>query len=114
MDSESFYFDISAEGPAVFLGPTEALLMELAWAHPRLTVKKALVLLDSEPAPAYTTIMTVLNRLASKNLLVREREGKHFVYRAASTRDHFLRERVSAVVGTLKKNFPELLRGAKP
>ncbi len=35
---------------------------------------------------AYTTVMTVLDRLAKKGLLVQEREGRAYRYRAAASR----------------------------
>ncbi len=43
----------------------------------------------SERDLAYTTIMTVMARLASKGLLEKEKQGKQFIYKAALTRDEF-------------------------
>ncbi len=77
---EPFYFDPYATGSEVFLGPTEAQLMELAWAEGGLTVKRALFLLGPKSDRAYTTIMTVLNRLTEKGLLNREKTGRFFTY----------------------------------
>lgn len=34
---------------------------------------------------AYTTVMTVMNRLAAKNVLVRERERRRYLYQATAT-----------------------------
>ena len=64
MPGSSFYFDPTATGLAVFLGPTEARLMELAWARRRLTVKSALTRLGPDGQLAYTTVSTILNRLS--------------------------------------------------
>jgi predicted transcriptional regulator len=41
----------------------------------------------AEQAPAYNTVVTVLDRLAKKGLLVRERSGRVWTYRPASDRD---------------------------
>jgi hypothetical protein len=72
---KSFYFDPYASGTAVFLGPIEAQLMDLAWQKKNLTVKTALFSLGSEKKLAYTTVMTVLARLAKKGLLQKRRTG---------------------------------------
>lgn len=105
MAGQSFYFDPEATGTAVFLGSAEARLMELAWKQKELTVKQALRFMDKNHKPAYTTIMTVLSRLAQKRLLVREKEGRGFVYRPAINRKSFINERIGIVSKCLKKNF---------
>ena len=106
MAGDSFYFDIRAEGAAVFLGPTEARLMELAWRQPSLTVKSALALLGPKSGLAYTTVMTVLNRLVDKGLLTRSRNGRNFVYQAVIDRRTFVRSRLTEIRACLKKSFP--------
>jgi predicted transcriptional regulator len=108
MSESSFYFDVNAEGAAVFLGPTEAELMELAWQKNELTVKKALYFLGENKERSYTTLMTILARLADKGLLLRERQGRSFVYRPAVDRKAFLRERVRRVTGCIDRNFPNV------
>lgn len=110
MPARITHFDPEASGPAVFLGPIEAQLMELIWKHGPVTVKRALFLMNVENKPAYTTVMTVLARLAEKGLLDREKDGRTYVYRAVLSRDEFLRERVSTIYGSLKRNFPSYLR----
>jgi len=108
MSGSSFYFDVNAEGAAVFLGPTEAELMDLAWQKDELTVKKALYFLGEDKERSYTTVMTVLARLADKQLLLRERQGRSFVYRPAVDREAFLRERVGRITGCIDRNFPNV------
>jgi predicted transcriptional regulator len=100
-----FYFDPAGEGTAVFLGPFEAKLMDLAWANGHLTVKKALFFLGREDRRAYTTVMTVLNRLVDKGLLGRRKEGRLFAYEPTGDRESFLRERIATVRGCLQRNF---------
>src|SRR5215470_10221340 len=43
-----------------------------------------------KPAPAYTTVLTFVQRLNARGLLEREREGRGHRYRAALTRDELL------------------------
>ena len=106
MSESSFYFDVNADGAAVFLGPTEAELMELAWQKGELTVKKALYFIDDGRERSYTTVMTVLARLAEKGLLERKRQGRSFVYQPTIDRETFMKERVQRVTGCLDRNFP--------
>jgi predicted transcriptional regulator len=79
--------------------------MELAWEKKELTVKKALFYLGSVDQPAYTTVMTVLSRLAEKGFLVREKSGRVFVYRPAVDRRTFISGRVKIVRECLRNNF---------
>ena len=105
--SKPFYFDPTSKGLAVFMGPTEARLMEIAWAQDSLTVKQALFHLGETNQRAYTTVMTVLSRLAEKGFLTRERTGRSFVYRPNIDRESFLKSRVKTVADCIKKNFPK-------
>ncbi len=107
--TNQFYFDPYAKGLEVFLGPTEARLMEIAWERQELTVKKALFYLQGESDRAYTTIMTVLNRLADKGLLGRRKSGRSFIYTPTIDRQTFLEKRVEAVVKCLRTNFKKLV-----
>lgn len=105
MSGRSFYFDPDSEGIGIFMGPVEASLMELAWKHETLTVKKALRLLGPDSTPAYTTVMTVLTRLTDKGLLTRERDGRNYIYRPIGSRRDFVQQRLDTIHGCLRKNF---------
>ena len=65
------------------LGSLEAEVMEVLWAtsNPR-TVREVLDALNTgrRPPLAYTTVMTVLVRLADKGALVRDQHGRSFTY----------------------------------
>jgi len=104
-ESKSFYFNPSGKGVQVFLGPTEARLMELCWTHGSLTVKKALFHLAEKSTPAYTTIMTVLGNLSDKGLLKKEKQRRPFSYSPAIERKQFISERGSFVEKCLRANF---------
>ena len=100
-----FYFDPYATGTAVFLGSIEAKLMDLVWQRKNLTVKTALFQLDAEKDLAYTTVMTVLARLAQKGLLQKRKEGRGFVYTPAVEKSAFIKERLQIVFDCIKRNF---------
>lgn len=68
------------------LGTLEAEVMRRLWASPSpLSVRTVLGELNehrSQPL-AYTTVMTVMARLAEKGLLRRERDGRGYLYEPA-------------------------------
>lgn len=70
------------------LGELERTAMEVVWADGPCTARQvALALADR--GLAYTTWLTVLGRLESKGLLVRERAGRAHTYAAVGSRaDH--------------------------
>jgi predicted transcriptional regulator len=105
MTEKSFYFDPYAKGAGVFMGPTESRLMDLAWRHKKLTVKKAIFHLGEKNKLAYTTVMTVLGNLAVKGLLNKSKEGRLFSYSPAIDRDKFIKERVQLIQKCIKTNF---------
>src|SRR5438552_15059421 len=73
-------------GANTFLGPLETAVMERLWKRRQATVRDVVDDLAKERSLAYTTVMTIMTRLHAKGLLLRERDGKHKVYRQAYTR----------------------------
>ncbi|WP_255511348.1 MULTISPECIES: BlaI/MecI/CopY family transcriptional regulator [Kribbella] len=70
------------------LGDLERLVMEQLWAADgALTVREVHERLAGTRDLAYTTVMTVLDRLAKKKLTERERDGKAWRYKAAAPRE---------------------------
>ncbi len=77
------------------LGELERLVMERLWQaatsggpeFPGATVREVHASLDGERELAYTTVMTVLDRLSKKDLVTRERDGRAWRYRPADTRE---------------------------
>lgn len=103
MSLAGFYFNPNGDGLEVFLGPTEAKLMELAWEKKILTVKKALFFIGGERTPAYTTVMTVLSRLADKGLLKKTKKGRSFEYEPTISKEDYLSQRCRAINKSLKQ-----------
>lgn len=69
------------------LGPLESDVMAIVWGHAGpITVREVVDRLnEARPAPlAYTTVMTVMSRLADKEILLRHREGRGYVYEPAA------------------------------
>jgi predicted transcriptional regulator len=68
------------------LGPLEAEVMQVLWpAGAPMDVRSVLEAMNERRSTplAYTTVMTVMARLAEKEILTRRREGRGFVYEPA-------------------------------
>jgi predicted transcriptional regulator len=74
-------------GTERFLGPLESEIMDRLWARGHATVRDIVADLGRSRELAYTTVMTIMTRLHDKGLLVRDRDGKGYVYRPAFSRD---------------------------
>lgn len=99
----------TAAGPeAKHLGELELAVMEILWAREEATVREVLVALSATRSLAYTTVMTVMNRLWEKGVLRRRLDGKAHVYRAASTRADFQREISRRQVRSLVEDFGDV------
>ncbi|GLY25255.1 penicillinase repressor [Micromonospora echinospora] len=74
------------------LGDLERAVMDVLWDGASgdtgggVTVREVADALAGREL-AYTTVMTVLDRLAGKGMVEREREGRAWRYRAAATRE---------------------------
>jgi predicted transcriptional regulator len=81
------------------LGPLERRLLDLLWAQANAAtvghIHRAL------PGLAYTTIMTTLDRLYRKGLLLRDREGRAFAYAPRYSRGELLTELISGHIADL-------------
>lgn len=74
--------------------------MAVLWSSPPMSVREVCAALRRR-RPAYTTVMTTLDRLYRKGLLARHREGAAYVYRPAMTRDEYHRRVVEVAMGGL-------------
>lgn len=63
-------------------GTLQAEVMAAVWRLGEASVEDVRATRPPDARAAYTTVQTVMNRLAERGLLVRERRGKAFVYRA--------------------------------
>jgi predicted transcriptional regulator len=83
--------------------PAEFNLMKVLWRLERGTVAEVRAehnrAYDSDLA--YTTVMTLLGRLASKGALVVDRARQPYVYRPAFRRESVLRDRLREFVETV-------------
>ena len=77
------------------LGRLEREVLDQIWQRGEVTVRE--IYLAFEERIAYTTLMTTLDRLYKKQILIRRKDGRAFLYRASVSReefDHGIREDV--------------------
>ena len=73
------------------LGDLEQAIMNHLWDTPApqadgFTVRDVHETLGADRDIAYTTVMTVMDRLSRKEFLARTKQGRAYVYRAATAR----------------------------
>jgi len=79
-------------GTRAALHDLEAAVMDVIWGNPgaEVLVRDVVRAMRTERDPAYTTVMTTMDRLAKRELLLRRKDGKAWIYRAAMERPQFL------------------------
>ena len=61
--------------------------MKIVWERDRVTVRDVYEALLEHRKVAYTTVMTMLDRLARRGIVTRRKAGRAFVYAPAVSRD---------------------------
>ena len=89
------------------LGDLEAEVMKIIWKANRATVRDVYEQLRLEKNLAYTTIMTIMSRLAEKGLLSKESQGNAYVYTPTISERDFAKRLVSEVLDSLMEEFAE-------
>lgn len=77
-------------------GELEQRILDLLWERGELSVREARGLLEDELA--YTTVMTVLDRLHGKRAVLRRKDGLAWRYRTALTREQALADKIARLV----------------
>lgn len=102
--------DPSRTGAEKLLGELESEVMGALWRHGRLPVRQVLnVLSEGRAQPvAYTTILTVMQRLVEKGLLHRTLVGTTHYYEARQSRDEFVAASSARIVHALVEDFGDV------
>jgi len=97
-----------SSGEHRYLGELQGIIMEIAWARERVSVRDMHEAVRSTREIAYTTVMTVMARLAAQGVLARERVGRTDYYRPARTREQFRADITGDIVNSLVADFGDL------
>lgn len=93
------------------LGELERAIMDVLWAAGGwLTARSVADAVVHERDLAYTTVLTVLDRLERKGFVVRERTGRAHRYAAAASRDDVVAEAMIEALGTTEDRGAALVR----
>ena len=94
------------------LGQLERRVMDVLWASPAsaLTVREVSAQL---PDHAYTTVLTVLDRLRHKQLVHRTKDGRAHRYAAVASREVYTAELMHEALGTAPDRAAVLVRFAE-
>ena len=85
------------------LGDLEGPVLEALWDNGELSTPVVYEQIGKPRNLAYTTILTVLQRLHKKGLAGRREEGRSHIYFAAVSREEFSRRRGQALAASLAR-----------
>ncbi len=92
------------------LGPLEAEVMDVVWAADgALRVREVIERMPHQQL-AYTTVMTVLDKLHRKGWLARVRDGRAYCYRSVLSREAYCAALMSEVLAASRDPGETLLR----
>jgi predicted transcriptional regulator len=80
------------------LAPLELDCMNALWSVGEGTVRQIQQIMVATRPRAYTTIMTILDRLAQKGIVAREKSGRAYIYRANLTAEQARTHAVERIV----------------
>ena len=83
------------------IGSLEAEILAVIWEQDETTVREVYETLRARRQIAYTTVMTVMNNLVKKHLLLQDRSGIAYVYRPAIPGRDVARTVLESVVARL-------------
>jgi BlaI family transcriptional regulator, penicillinase repressor len=69
------------------LGNLQRAVMEVVWSQGECSVHRVIEHLARSKKPAYTTVLTVMQKLEKGGWLVHRREGRTYVYKPTSSRE---------------------------
>jgi len=93
------------------LTPGEFELMEILWPLGEASVKDVWTRVAPERGLAYTTVMTVLEKMYRKGILNQRKKGKAFLYTAALSREQALKGIIEHICNTYFGGSYEALSG---
>ena len=87
------------------LGTLEQEIMDILWKKKEGSVRDVFEVLKNGKSIAYTTVLTVMNRLVEKGCLRRKPDGNAFLYIAVQTQEKFLGTTIKKFLNNLSKDF---------
>jgi len=104
-NSNLFDFKSGKKKLGKVLGDLEAEIMDAVWLKETCTVRDIYEELRLKRKIAYTTVMTIMTRLAEKGLLLKEKHGPAFLYRPSLSKEEFGKTVTSEIISELVDGF---------
>ena len=98
-------FKLNESGLNRFFGPLEAKIMDVLWNGAEMTIKGVQQVLEREKSTNFNTVMTVMNRLVDKEILLKRMEGRSFLYKPVLSREEFLTTQSKEMTNELMDEF---------
>ncbi|HTQ56736.1 MAG TPA: BlaI/MecI/CopY family transcriptional regulator [Bryobacteraceae bacterium] len=89
--------------------PLELLCLNALWSIGQGSVREVRRLVAPSRTLAYTTVMTVLDRLARRGIVTRHKQGRAFVYAPSVSRDAIRRLALKEFLDSYFESSPEQL-----
>lgn len=92
------------------IGPLEQKVLSVVWQNQAkaCTVSDVLEILNADQENlAYTTVMTILNRLVEKKYVSRSKNGRSFSYHPVEKRSSFLQQLIRSTIRSFATTFGE-------
>ncbi len=87
------------------LGNLEKEVMTVMWSNKELSVREVVNTLNERRSIAYTTAMTIMNRLVDKGILKRKLVNSAYVYKAKVKKVTFVSQAIHAMLATTVDSF---------
>ncbi|QNO13700.1 BlaI/MecI/CopY family transcriptional regulator [Alkalicella caledoniensis] len=96
-------------GTKKVLGELEADILDVIWDSEPVTVREVCDKLNRNRNIAYTTVMTVMGRLAKKGYLEKNKceNTAAYIYNSVITKDEFQKSIVSSVIKGLMEDYKD-------
>jgi predicted transcriptional regulator len=83
------FFNLNSQGLKRVLGSLEAEIMEIIWGIGTVTIREVHEQLTAKRSISFNTVMTVMQRLAQKGLLKRQKGKRTYLFEAVESRAEF-------------------------
>lgn len=102
-------FKFHESGLNRFFGPLEAKIMNILWDGNEMSIKDVQKKLEQEKNFNFNTVMTVMNRLVEKGILLKRMEGRSSLFRPVLCRESFLDTQSKELTHELMDEFGPLV-----
>lgn len=89
-------------------GELEREVMDIVWSKKTITVREVYETIKKKRRIAYTTVMTIMDRLFVKKILNRKKVGKTYNYYAGVSKVYFFKKTSKKIIDSLIQDFGEV------